>query len=58
MFQVLTNLFEDVFFDCVGLDLVLALHARGRGEGPVTLDDAFKTDNLNHFILITLTTTK
>ena len=41
-----TNLFEDVVLDDVGLDLVAALHAGGRRERPVTLDNAFETSNL------------
>ena len=41
-----TNLFEDVVLDDVSLDLVAALHAGGRRERPVTLDNAFETSNL------------
>lgn len=39
-------LVKDVFLDGVRLNFVLALHARGRRERPVTLDNACQADNL------------
>ena len=39
--DISAHLVEDIFFDGISFHFVLAVHAGGRGKGPVTLDNAF-----------------